>query len=72
MLYGLGSHFFETSNKTGKMYVCFFLFYLFILSFKVIITSISDGTLSGCKHSEFAWKGQSTVIFSKRRKISSI
>ena len=66
MLYGLGSYFFEkTSNKTGKMYVCLFIYFL-----KVIV--ISDGTLSGCKHSEFAWKGQSTVIFSKRRKISSI
>ena len=42
------------------------------LGIVIIIIIISDGTLSGCKHSEFAWKGQSTVIFSKRRKISSI
>ena len=31
-----------------------------------------DGAPAGCKDAEIAWKGQSTVIFSKRRKISTI
>ena len=29
MLYGLGSHIFlETSNKTGKMYICLFIYFI--------------------------------------------
>ena len=39
---------------------------LFLFLFSV------NRALAGYKHIEIAWKGQSTVIFSKRRKISTI
>jgi len=53
--------FFQKKKKTRNVNEIYFFLFIFFMS-----------ALAGYKHLKVALNGQSTVIFSKRRKISSI